>query len=64
MSSSVPISGSNPLKQVNDINMQINLMLPLELNDMQTTASFLKIRPREEVHKNIVTKKGPTGIFQ
>ena len=52
------------MKIVNDIiNMQINLLMPIELNEVQTTASLLKIRPAEEVHRNIVTKKGPTGIF-
>ena len=47
---------------MNDINMQINLMAQIELNEVQTTASLLKIKPPGEVHKNIVTKKGPASI--
>ena len=36
----------------------------MELNEVQTTASLLKIRPKEEVHKNLKLKKGPAGITQ
>ena len=43
--------------------MQISLLMPIELNEVQTTASLMKIRPAEEVHKNLVLKKGPAGIF-
>lgn len=53
----------NPLKILNDINMQINLVKPLELNEIQTTASLMKIRAPDEIHKYKMTKKGPTGIF-
>lgn len=44
--------------------MQISLMIPMELNEVQTTASLLKIRPKNEVHKNIKLKQGPTEISQ
>ena len=44
--------------------MQINLMAQIELNEVQTTASLMKIKPPGEVHKNIVTKKGPASIRQ
>ena len=57
-------ANANPMTDVKDINMQINLLLPMELNEVQTTASLLKIRPRDEVHKNLKLKKGPTGIRQ
>ena len=56
--------GGNPLKNMNDINMQINLVATIELNEVQTTASLMKIKPPDEVHKRIITKKGPACIRQ
>jgi hypothetical protein len=44
--------------------MQISILLPLDLNEIMTTSTFLKIRPKEEVHKNKKLKKGPAAIFQ
>lgn len=36
----------------------------MELNEVMTRSTFLKIRPKEEVHKQKKTNKNPAGIFQ
>lgn len=39
-------------------------MHPMPLNEVMTASSYLKIKPPEQVHKNVMLKKGPVLISQ
>lgn len=46
------------------VGMRFNSLQPMQLNEVMTTASFMKIKRKGEVHKNVQLKKGPADISQ
>ena len=57
-----PSQQDPPLKPVKDMNMQIKLLPQVQLNEVMTTASYMKIKTKDEVHKVLQLKKGPAEI--